>query len=79
MQDRNASQIHRLERAAGGGIMVLWRTNIAHLHRPWRATIHMPDSLLIFDFDGMLADSFSVLKSVQQRIALQYLQYNDTA
>jgi hypothetical protein len=33
------SQIYRLERVAGFGIIASRRRNIAHLHRPWRATV----------------------------------------
>jgi hypothetical protein len=32
------SQIYRLERVAGCGIIAPRRSNSAHLHRPWRAT-----------------------------------------
>src|SRR5258708_32208468 len=38
VQDRTLSQIYRLERVAGCGIIAPRRTNSAHLHRPWRAT-----------------------------------------
>lgn len=38
-QDRGSSQIYRLECIAGSGIIVPWRTNSAHLHRPRRAIL----------------------------------------
>ncbi len=39
MQNRRASEIYRLEHAAGGGIIGARRKNGAHLHRPWRANL----------------------------------------
>jgi hypothetical protein len=36
-QDRRPSQICRLERVAGRGIIAPRRKRSAHLHRPWRA------------------------------------------
>jgi hypothetical protein len=36
-QNRKPSQIRRLERAAGHGIIAPRRGNSEHLHRPWRA------------------------------------------
>ncbi len=38
VQDRRPSQIYRLKRVAGCGIIGAWRSNSAHLHRPWRAS-----------------------------------------
>jgi hypothetical protein len=38
VQRRRPSQIYRLERVAGHGIIGRWRTRSAHLHRPGRAT-----------------------------------------
>jgi hypothetical protein len=38
-QIRRPSRISRLERAAGCGIIGAQRTSIAHLHRPWRASV----------------------------------------
>jgi len=32
-----ALAVHLLERIAGREIIVEWRSNSAHLHRPWRA------------------------------------------
>jgi len=32
------SQLCRLERVAGCGIIGAWRSNSAQFHRPWRAT-----------------------------------------
>jgi hypothetical protein len=37
VQNRRVSQICRLERVAGCGIIGVWRKSSAHLHRPWRA------------------------------------------
>ena len=37
-QDRGPSQICRLERVAGCGVIASRRSNSAHLHRPWRAS-----------------------------------------
>jgi hypothetical protein len=37
VQDRSRSQTCRLEHVAGPGIIASRRSNIAHLHRPWRA------------------------------------------
>ena len=39
-QDRRTSQMYRLERAEGGGIIAPRRSSSAHLHRPWRATAY---------------------------------------
>ena len=39
MQDRGVSHTCRLKRVAGCGIIGPQRTNSAHLHRPWRATV----------------------------------------
>lgn len=36
-KDRRPSQVSRLERAIGYKIIAPWRSNIVHLHRPWRA------------------------------------------
>jgi hypothetical protein len=44
-QDRRPSQICRLERVAGRGIIAPRRKRSAHLHRPWRAS----------DFNGLWA------------------------
>ena len=37
-RNRSASQFLQSERAAGWGIIGEQRSNIAHLHLPWRAT-----------------------------------------
>jgi hypothetical protein len=39
VQTRKVSQLCRLERVAGCGIIGERRTGSAHLHRPWRATL----------------------------------------
>jgi hypothetical protein len=37
---RRSSRYCRLERVAGSGIIAPRRSSSAHLHRPWRATLH---------------------------------------
>jgi hypothetical protein len=56
-QNRGPSQIYRLERVAGRGIIGARRKNSAHLHRPWRPSeVDLPPSMAILSLSRSLLE-----------------------
>jgi len=43
--NRGRSRILRFQSVVGSGVIAAQRTNSAHLHRPWRANLHLQQEL----------------------------------